>query len=750
MRLTFRALFTAMFLLLAASESYATWDPCGFNFGMTYAENREIPDEVNYLTIWAGCDEENRFNNYWHGEMLRTCIQHNKTPVFYAYIIAFAARRERGLQDCDKNSSNNLCTDGANFIRENWSEIKAEYSMYASETANIWGTSEPIIWLMEPDFYQYNSSSQQGGGISAQELGEKMNELVTIIKSHLPNAIISVDISPWIEDQAAWYNNFDMSTFSYANTSGGRTSAHSQYIRANENPTTWNEIHNITGLGIIADDGYGVGGGNTGHDDTWDDVNNLNARIADGVVAITQADPKPNWGATIQQIRPQLDDIITCSDNGGGGGGHEPNTYSLSTHTQGQGSVSRDPNNDSYPAGTSVQLTANANEGWTFSGWSGDGVHGDQNPLSVTVSSDMNITATFTRLQDDDDHEPTYSLSTHTQGQGSVSRNPNSDSYPAGTSVQLTANANEGWRFSGWSGDGVYGDQNPLSVTVNSTMNITATFTRLQDNDDGDDSGDDDSDDSSEGDESRGGGSQPGENILENGDFSSGTDSWHFNNHGAESEGTVENGEFVITIDDPGTAHWNIQFHQYVPLEQGQTYMLSFDAWASEPRSLVANVGQSSGDYASYSGEQEVDLSTSRQTFTEMFTMNEASDNDARFEFNAGASGTGTVYIDNVELSIAQTTSIPKISVPNIPSNWSIGVNGGSFVINAATPKQVELSMYDIRGRLAGRLYNGKITAGNHTITLNHKRFPSGTYIVILRDANRKELAKSTTVIRNR
>jgi len=32
-------------------------------------------------------------------------------------IIAFEARRDWGLQDCDVSSSNSLCTNGANYIR---------------------------------------------------------------------------------------------------------------------------------------------------------------------------------------------------------------------------------------------------------------------------------------------------------------------------------------------------------------------------------------------------------------------------------------------------------------------------------------------------------------------------------------------------------------------------------------------------------------------------------------------------------
>lgn len=47
-------------------------------------------------------------------------------------------------------------------------------------------------------------------------------------------------------------------------------------------------MHLATGKGIIADTGYGVGGGSTGHVASWDEEEILQLRIADGVVAVTQ------------------------------------------------------------------------------------------------------------------------------------------------------------------------------------------------------------------------------------------------------------------------------------------------------------------------------------------------------------------------------------------------------------------------------------------------------------------------------
>ncbi|MEE9295768.1 MAG: hypothetical protein V3W34_12510 [Phycisphaerae bacterium] len=59
------------------------------------------------------------------------------------------------------------------------------------------------------------------------------------------------------------------------------------------------------------------------------------------------------------------------------------------------GSIVISPLQDDYSAGTEVTLTASANEGFTFLGWFGD-VNSTDNPLTVTMHSDLAITAEFT------------------------------------------------------------------------------------------------------------------------------------------------------------------------------------------------------------------------------------------------------------------------------------------------------------------------------------------------------------------
>ncbi|MES2277747.1 MAG: ice-binding family protein [Bacteroidota bacterium] len=69
-------------------------------------------------------------------------------------------------------------------------------------------------------------------------------------------------------------------------------------------------------------------------------------------------------------------------------------TFTL-TVTAVNGTVIKNPNQATYNSGSTVQLTATPNLGYTFSSWSVD-ASGSTNPLTVTMNANKNITANFT------------------------------------------------------------------------------------------------------------------------------------------------------------------------------------------------------------------------------------------------------------------------------------------------------------------------------------------------------------------
>lgn len=143
--------------------------------------------------------------------------------------------------------------------------------------------------------------------------------------------------------------------------------------------------------------------------------------------------------------------------------------YTLTANASAGGSITRNPNQATYPRNDSVTLTAVPADGYYFTGWTG-ALSGTANPATVTMDGDKTVGAMFALL-------PTYSLSVNVNpsGVGSVSKNPDIASYWQGRNVTLTANVPSGYRFSGWTGN-VTSSSNPVTFAVTSNMAVTANF----------------------------------------------------------------------------------------------------------------------------------------------------------------------------------------------------------------------------------------------------------------------------------
>jgi len=102
-----------------------------------------------------------------------------------------------------------------------------------------------------------------------------------------------------------------MTLFTFVNTSGGGTNANNAKIR-NSNNMTWAGLRQASGKPILADTGYGANGVSAGEDPNWNVAANVNARIADGVIAISQYNPGSGWANTISSLRPQVNATPSC------------------------------------------------------------------------------------------------------------------------------------------------------------------------------------------------------------------------------------------------------------------------------------------------------------------------------------------------------------------------------------------------------------------------------------------------------
>lgn len=160
--------------------------------------------------------------------------------------------------------------------------------------------------------------------------------------------------------------------------------------------------------------------------------------------------------------------LVGCSSNEE----YEMVRYKVNMSLIGSGKILKTPDRTSYVRGSKVTLEAKPDAGWKFLRWERDGIteaNKEQNPLDITVSKDMNITAVFQDLN------ARHALEVKVVGIGSVIVEPVQELYTDGAQVTLRPVPGDGYLFSYWQGDDNT-SRNPLTITMNKNMSITAVF----------------------------------------------------------------------------------------------------------------------------------------------------------------------------------------------------------------------------------------------------------------------------------
>jgi hypothetical protein len=145
---------------------------------------------------------------------------------------------------------------------------------------------------------------------------------------------------------------------------------------------------------------------------------------------------------------------------------------------------------------------------------------------------------------------------------------------------------------------------------------------------------------------------KPGQNMVANGDFAVGTNSWIWTVSGTASAGwNITNAVSRFVIPNGGTATSSLQLRQTsIPLIQGKKYVFEFDAWTSGgARTIEAKLQNSSGSL-NYSGTKTPTLTPTTNHFRYVFTMQAASDFSAQLVFNLGGTSTRPVHLDSISL----------------------------------------------------------------------------------------------------
>jgi len=125
--------------------------------------------------------------------------------------------------------------------------------------------------------------------------------------------------------------------------------------------------------------------------------------------------------------------------------------YELTITIEGEGTIEESISglDGAYESGTAITLTANSAVGWEFKEWGGD-ASGSNNPVEITISDAMSVTATFIKK--------TYDLEVTIEGKGTITETvvdgmKVDDAYEHGTVLNLEAVPADGWEFVEWTGD---------------------------------------------------------------------------------------------------------------------------------------------------------------------------------------------------------------------------------------------------------------------------------------------------------
>ncbi|MHC4120598.1 MAG: InlB B-repeat-containing protein, partial [Planctomycetota bacterium] len=140
------------------------------------------------------------------------------------------------------------------------------------------------------------------------------------------------------------------------------------------------------------------------------------------------------------------------------------NQYTVSVDSTAGGSTDQDGAH-TINHGDTLTIAATPDTGYHFTGWSGD-ASGTSNPVTVTVTSAMSITANFSINQ--------YTVNVDSSAAGSTDQD-GAHTIDDGDTLTIAATPDTGYHFTGWSGD-ASGTTNPLTVTVTSNMTVTASF----------------------------------------------------------------------------------------------------------------------------------------------------------------------------------------------------------------------------------------------------------------------------------
>jgi endoglucanase len=220
--------------------------------------------------------------------------------------------------------------------------------------------------------------------------------------------------------------------------------------------------------------------------------------------------------------------------------------------------------------------------------------------------------------------------------------------------------------------------------------------------------------------------------LLYKSNFTSANDGWsvNFNSvNGASGSWNRTGGKMNIYATNGGTEGWHVQaIRGGISLEKGKTYKVTFSVQAASNRTATAYAGKSSDPWTAYSDYSTIQINTADATLSYTFTMNSASDSNARLVFDLGKSAASlSIYdIKIEEIKIVSTSFQPLQNNLRWYPNPVV-----SELIIENVPGKMQGALYDLSGRMRvlqmlspgqNRIQTGFLPAGIYLVRIGEGR----------------------------
>ena len=330
-----------------------------------------------------------------------------------------------------------------------------------------------------------------------------------------------------------------------------------------------------------------------------------------------------------------------------------------------------------WPFDQEFYLILNVAVGGTWGG--SQGINDNVFPQKMEVD--------FVRVYEYVEIQNEYALDADAAIGGTVSSTQPNGNIAAGTSVTLTAIPDAEYEFSSWSGT-FGGSTNPITFDMDLPVTMTALFQRKN-------------------------------NLILNGNFVQGLNSWWAGNGGSSTVTTDENG-FNIEIQSTSTNSWDKQLVQgSLDLKDGCDYSFNLISESDANTSFNAAVGLNASPWTVYTSETVTLEAGVEKLTTKSFTMN-GNNPSARVVFDLGHASPGTLQIKEtwlIESCIVGNEEIKESSRLSVYPNPTTSILrfGDEYLISI-------IVLSDHKG------YNRTLLVSNNEVDISD--IPKGSYII--------------------